>query len=111
LIGFENLEELDLDKNQLTELPNNLFRKMRKLRRISFWGNQLGTLSFELLKPIRGNDFIRVDFQWNKNIDLIYWPGERGSVNSIDEHMETIDSQCPKPKVLKYEENAFFKRM
>lgn len=52
LRGFKNLEELNLGKNDLTSLSDELFAGMEKLKGIKFDNNKLERMSSNLLKPI-----------------------------------------------------------
>lgn len=69
-VGLENLERIDLDGNELTSLPRNLFTYMRDLKKISFAHNQIEIISTEMFKPFVGRSLKLVDFTGNKNLDF-----------------------------------------
>lgn len=97
LYGLENLEELRLNFNELTTLPDNLFSRMKKLRRIDFYENKLKFISSKLLEPVIINARTFIDFRRNEKIDSFYWPNNVGSVGTIKELMNIIDTNCDKP--------------
>lgn len=55
LSGFEDLEYLCLNANNLTFLPDDLFEGMKKLREVHFDDNQLEFLSSKLLITIESS--------------------------------------------------------
>lgn len=69
-VGLENLERIDLDCNELTSLPRNLFTYMTALKKISFAHNQIEIISSETFKPFVGRSLKLVDFTGNKNLDF-----------------------------------------
>lgn len=97
LIGLENLTGLSIFSNQLTSLPNDLFVNMPKLKNISFVGNNLEAISSKLFIPILDNELTYVDFRHNVNISSVYGASGIHSVNTMEQLMEVIDSQCVKP--------------
>lgn len=103
LHGLENLEELLLNYNDLTTLPNNLLSVMFKLRRIEFYENKLKFVSSKLLEPVMGRG-PKIDFRRNEKIDSFYWPGQAGSVRTIKELMNIIDTNCDKPNMIDLED-------
>lgn len=54
-VGLENLEYLNLDKNSLTSLPEDLFVGMRKLCEIHFSFNKIVRGNSKLLQPIESS--------------------------------------------------------
>lgn len=53
LQGLENTRSINVSRNQLKTLPDDLFADMKKLSFINFEGNQLKRLSSRFLLPIR----------------------------------------------------------
>lgn len=92
LKDLTSLEAIYLNSNQLKELPNNLFEDMPKLRIIELYGNKLEFISSKLLEPVIGNGLTLVDLRGNKIIDAFYWPGKDGSVQTIEELLNIIDT-------------------
>lgn len=90
--GLELLECLDLSRNQLTALPNDLLVGMRKLRWIYFNFNCIEVVSSKLLEPIKDNDLEYVDFTINTNINEFY--SKNSHSNTLKALMEAIDENC-----------------
>lgn len=99
LKGLGSLEAIYLNSNKLTTLPNDLFEDMPKLKRIIFYNNKLKYVSSELLESIKDNELSLVNFSENGGLDAFYWPGKAGTVSSIDELMEIIDTRCKAPRM------------
>lgn len=100
LSGLENLTELDIRNNKLTSLPDNLFAKMGKMKRISCSDNKLEFMSSQLLKPILANGLTCVDFRRNTKIDAFYDSGihfDPRCVRSLEKLMKLIDKKCTRP--------------
>ena len=100
LVGFENLEYLEIEYNKLTSLPDDLFLNTPKLKWISFTGNKIESMSSNLFKPIINNEFERIKFLSNSKINALYNPGHSKSVSSVAELMRIIDAKCSKPKII-----------
>jgi hypothetical protein len=94
LVGFKNVETLCLTKNELTSLPDDLFRDMPKLKRIFCENNKIEYMSSKLLKSIEGNELDFVDFRGNTNIDDYFAICLKGISKSMEELMQIIDAQC-----------------
>ena len=96
LQGLEKLTTLNLYYNQLQTLPDNLFSEMKSLKRISFWHNELGKFSSEVLAPLVQNDVEYLEFRDNKTINSFYLnEGGTQSLGSVEELMEVIDLSGP----------------
>jgi hypothetical protein len=98
LSEYKYLERLSLNVNKLTSVPDDLFVDKPNLHSISFNSNKIEYLSTNLFKPIMNNDFVCVDFQKNKKIDAILYPGYPKTVQSIADLMKIIDAQCSRPE-------------
>lgn len=99
LRGLKSLQAIYLNSNKLTTLPNDLFADMPNLKRIIFYNNKLKYITSELLEPIKDNELSLVNFSDNGNLDAFYWPGKAGTVDSIYELMEIIDTNCKAPRM------------
>lgn len=97
LVGLEEIEELFLNDNKLTSLPDDLFVDMKKLEVISFVNNRLKYISSELLQPIE-TKLISAFFSDNKTIDALYSRDDPKGI-SLKELMKIIDTQCQKQAV------------
>lgn len=95
LVGFANIKSLNLSKNMLTLLPDNLFVSMRRLREINFCDNKIESLSSALLKPIEAL-LDRADFERNTKINASFNKNV-ASKNNLDHLMELMDSTKPVP--------------
>lgn len=97
LIGLENLEELDLNENELTSLPDDLFTDMEKLKGVNFNHNRLERLSSKLLKPVETS----LEYAWfeeNTKIDDYFNKGDKNK-NNLKKFMEIMDClEPPLPK-------------
>jgi BTB/POZ domain/Leucine rich repeat len=98
LIGFEALEALHLDENQLTSLPDDLLTNMKKLKEISFENNEIEYMSSKLLKSISSNELEFVDFEKNSRINEFFNSDYSDGINSLENLMQIIDKQCLKPE-------------
>lgn len=96
LIGFGNIEELDMSFNKLKTLPDDLFADMPKLRWIKFASNKIDTLSSKLLEPI-ALILESADFRNNSKLNHYYFHTDR--TNSLTRLMEAMDTQCLQPAV------------
>jgi Leucine-rich repeat (LRR) protein len=94
---FTNLKNLMLGSNELTTLPENLFQDMPLLKYISFYNNQIDSMSSRMFKPIINNEITFIDLQKNTKIDALYCPDEPKSVQSVEELMKIIELVCGKP--------------
>ena len=109
LDGLNNLELLSIEQNELTTLPDDLFRNTLKLKNISFSQNKIEFVSSKLFEPIMKNNFQYINFRWNRKIDVFYHPQisynmNKIHVSSVAELMDIIDAKCSKPKVQKPDE-------
>lgn len=92
LVGLEKLEILDLDRNDLTSLPDNLFAGMKKLMRVYIKNNKLERLSSKLLKPVE-KSLGYADFEENTKIDDYF---DKNDPNrSLTRLMDIMDSLEP----------------
>lgn len=90
--GLENLEVVDLSRNLLTELPDDLFVDMKKLRVICFKTNKLESLSSKLLEPIADKlesanfeDNVKINDRFNIKVE---------QKNDLKQFMKIIDQSC-----------------
>lgn len=97
LRGFQDLEVLLLDGNNLTTLPDDLFENTPKLNNISLKSNKIEFMSSKLFSPIITNDFFYIGLKNNTRIDEVFFTKFEESVPSLDVLMNIIDSQCLKP--------------
>jgi BTB/POZ domain len=97
LIGFEKIEVLDLSRNELTFLSDDLFINTPKLKEISFYRNKIENMSSKMLKLFSNNELTMIDFRKNDKIDAIFGHNFMESVNSFEDLMKIIDTQCIKP--------------
>ena len=101
LMEYEKLEFLNLLGNHLTSLPNDLFLGNKNLRWIHFEHNQIEILSSKLLRNIQDNDLQEVNFCNNTKINAYY---QKGTINTLEGLMKTIDEKCkPPPNPLRAE--------
>lgn len=96
LEGLEDLTTFYLTSNKLKSIPSNLFSDMKKLSRISFYGNNLETVSSKLLRMMRYQNLTMVNFGNNTKIDDLYDP-QRPSGITLVELMTKIEKQCQEP--------------
>ncbi|CRL01862.1 CLUMA_CG015451, isoform A [Clunio marinus] len=103
LIGLENVQRLSCGNNNISSLPDNLFRNMKKLIDISFRDNDLHCMSSELLMPTLINNIKLVDFRENQSIDAVYCDSSymqilsEKKVDSLAQLVAIIDQKCDKP--------------
>lgn len=98
LQNLEKFQGIYLESNELVSLPSNLFTNMRRLKRLSFYGNKLSSLSSQLLVPLKENDMRYIDFASNAKINAVFKPNfPCANVSSIEQLMNTIDATCSKP--------------
>ena len=97
MVGLDSLEILDLQKNDLETLPNNLFIGMKKLRRIDFSRNKLGKFSSKLLEPIV-HTLEDANFTENSSINSGFL---KGTGDTLAKLMNEIDTKC-KPTMRHY---------
>lgn len=93
--GFENLEYLDLQKNNLTSLPNDLFENMKSLRIIRFNDNQIERLSSKLIEPIE-KSLQLANFEGNTKIDVCF--DITGVMNNLKLLKVVMDSLARQPQ-------------
>lgn len=84
LAGFQNVESLTLDNNQLRSLPADLFTDLPKLERVSFNNNQLQNLSAEVLKNMSVK-LRTANFNKNPCIDASYCAHKSVMVNNLED--------------------------
>lgn len=91
LIGVEKLETLLFLSEKLESLPDNLLTHMRKLSRITFYGNELEFVSSTLLAPIINNEIKRIRF-YTPKIKAGYGPDyyEPNKVETLQELINII---------------------
>lgn len=53
MIGLENVEEIYLDDNEITTVPQNLFRNMSNLREFYLTNNLIQKFNWKVLEPIQ----------------------------------------------------------
>lgn len=94
LVGLENLEDFNLNKNKLSSLPSDLFTGMN-IRELRLQGNRIEFMSSEVLKPLGRLKY--VDFRNNDSINTLFAPEDPSSVASLQELMEIIDKECKPP--------------
>lgn len=96
LIGFGDIEKLDMSFNKLKSLPDDLFADMPKLRFIKFASNKIETLSSKLLDPIKLNlDF--ADFRDNSKINHYFFHGD--IMHSLEGLIAAMNNYCHQPPV------------
>jgi BTB/POZ domain len=104
LIGLENIEELTIDSNELTLLPDNLLSDMPKLKRISFYDNKLEFVNSEVLEPIINNHPTCINFQKNTKINMYYSADAIGSLKELMNELKknysriVIDDDAEEPR-------------
>lgn len=108
LDGLENLVEFNADYNKLKSLPDNLFSNMKKLKKISFYGNKLQYFSLNSLDSFMLHHMKSIDFRKNSAIDAIFDSKEPGGI-SLQHLMQLIDTQCAKPADKNELSREFFK--
>lgn len=93
LVKLKNLEYLDLQGNNLTSLPDDLFAQNKKVRWIDFTKNKLGRMSSKLLKPIEAS-LEYVCFMRNQDIDDYF---DSNGADNLERLMKIMDSLQPPP--------------
>jgi Leucine-rich repeat (LRR) protein len=96
LQGLFKLKSLNLSRNGLKSLPDDLFTDMVNLEEIDFSCNILENLSSKIFEPIFSNNFGLIDFRENSKIDAFYDKDTSGT-QTIFKLMEIIDAQCKPP--------------
>jgi hypothetical protein len=94
LFGLEKLHTLILLNNELESLPDDLFMHNRNIHIINFTGNNLKVMSSRLFDPIPDDQWSRIDFRENTNIDTFCEPAWNNGLKSIKELREVIDLFC-----------------
>ena len=84
LAGFQNVESLTLDNNQIRILPVDLFTDMLKLERVSFMNNQLQSFSVDVLKNMP-RKLRTANFSNNPCIDATYCAHKSVMVNDFED--------------------------
>lgn len=106
LEGLGSLKYLDLCRNKLTILPDDLFSDMRNLEKVYINNNQLRFLTSMLLKPI-GNTVTYVDLRNNVRIDD-FFDKNNFSQSNLRAFLETIDKNCLPPGIKTNQKSAAF---
>jgi Leucine-rich repeat (LRR) protein len=68
-VGCEHLEVLDLNHNQLTSLPHNVFNPLRNIKGINWLNNQLANFTFDVFA--NNQNLKKVDLENNKMTALV----------------------------------------
>jgi Leucine-rich repeat (LRR) protein len=63
-VGCEHLQQLNIDDNQLTSLPQNVLDPLHSIKEISLWSNQLENFTFDV-------------FANNHNLEKVYLPDNK----------------------------------
>lgn len=90
LVGLNKLEPLNLSRNNLKSLPDDLFINMPKLRQIYFASNEVEIISSKVLEPLRPYAIIEViELRNNVKIEDYYYNSHH--FKTIEKLMESID--------------------
>lgn len=95
LKNFKEIEKLDFYTNELTTLPNDLFRRLKKLNRIDFDMNEIEFMSSKLFGPIPDAQWKWIDLKNNPKISK-FWNSDEG-FDSFRALKDEIDKSCLKP--------------
>lgn len=108
LKGLEDLEMLNLAKNELISLADDLLEDMSKLKVIRCDENQIRYMSSKVIKPVMNTVEI-VNFSKNKKIDSFSINSYSSNYHSIpvEELMQKIDVSCDPPLLVKTSNDDF----
>lgn len=109
LCGLDKLITLDLSRNKLTLLPDDLFADMKNLRFVFINNNKLRFLTSLLLKPIE-KTLATVDFTNNVNIDDSF-NSQKVAKNDLQGFLACIDRICLSPGKRKDQKIDSFRNM
>lgn len=101
LIGFEGLTELYITQTSLKYLPDNLFRNLRKLKRVSFSScgsiNNLEVVSSRLFKNLPKNQLEFIDLRGDRKLTDLVYDASNPKTMTFNKLMTKIDKKFISP--------------